>query len=267
MPSNQIKQYDEAYILSTTPWRETSILCEIFTKEHGRIYCSVKGARSAKSAYRGQLLAFHHLEINWRGKGEVPTISRLEWIGKIGFLDKSALIAGYYLNELILQLLTRQDPHPKLFVIYAATINALYEHNPENEYAFLFIESCLRRFEVLLIREIGYGLRFGETITEQTPVYENEKYIFHITKGVYGENQAPQNLPKTEIIKISGSALLELEAFANPQFLNDMKNSSTINKEILHEQKILLRAIINHILTPKTLNSRKIIAQINNFRN
>jgi len=263
---HKTKKSDEGFILHTKPWRETSLLCEVFTKEHGRLRFSAKGARSPRSALRGSLIAFHRFEISWRGSGEMLTISGIDWLHPIGFLNKTALIAGYYLNELILQLLAYADSHQKLFDVYASTIEMLYQQNSHSEKDQLLIETILRRFEVLLLQEIGYGLRFGEIVKvngkTQAKVIAGDEYVYILAKGVFPQNQIPKNTSPSNIFKISGKALLELEGYKTAEKINFPSN-----KQVLNQQKLLLRTIINNTLLPNVLYTRRLMSELKKIRN
>src|SRR5207247_8421391 len=108
----------EAFILHGYAYRETSLLVEVFTRGFGRISMVARGARGARSALRGVLLAFQPLALSWFGKGEVRTLARAEWTGGLPLLRREAPLCGCYLNELLPRLLPREDPHHALFLPY-----------------------------------------------------------------------------------------------------------------------------------------------------
>src|SRR4051812_36280755 len=116
---------EAAYVLHAQAWRETSLLLDVFTEPQGRMLMVARGARRPRSALRGILLAFHPLALGWFGKGEVRTLTRAEWLGGQAFLRGEALLCGYYLNELLLRLLPREDPHERLFARYQEALAAL----------------------------------------------------------------------------------------------------------------------------------------------
>ena len=104
-----------AFVLHSYPFRETSLMIEVFAKDHGRIALVARGARRPRSALRGVLLAFQPLLLSWAGKAELRTLHKAEWQGGLPQLKGSALLCGFYLNELLLKLLPRDDPHERLF--------------------------------------------------------------------------------------------------------------------------------------------------------
>ena len=114
-----------AFVLHTRPYRETSLVLEAMTRDYGRIALVAKGVRRPRSAMRGVLMAFQPLEMTWSGKGEVVTLHHAEWQGGQPLLEGRALLCAYYLNELLLNLLPREDAHEQVFDHYARTLQAL----------------------------------------------------------------------------------------------------------------------------------------------
>lgn len=139
-----------AYVLSRRPYRESSLLLEIFTRDHGRVGLVARGAQSAKSKLRGILEPLRPLLLSWNERGELGTLtsaeaSEIRWTPLTG----EAVYCGWYLNELLLRLITRHDVHPDLFGDYAGTLARLM--TPP-------VEPALRVFEKRLLAELGYGL-------------------------------------------------------------------------------------------------------------
>src|SRR5213593_956128 len=140
----------EAFILHGYSYRETSLLLEVFTRAFGRVSMVARGARSPRSPLRGVLLAFQPLALSWFGKGELRTLARAEWVGGQPLLHGEALMCGFYLNELLLRLLPREDPHDVLFSRYWETLRRL---EPRGSSA-----PALRSFERALLKELGYAI-------------------------------------------------------------------------------------------------------------
>src|SRR5258706_14849922 len=115
----------EAFILHGYAYREPSLLIEAFPRPFGRVSMVARGARSPRSPLRGVLLAFQPLALSWFGKGELRTLARAEWVGGQPLLHGEALLCGFYLNELLLRLLPREDPHDALFSRYWETLREL----------------------------------------------------------------------------------------------------------------------------------------------
>ncbi len=140
---------ETAFVLHSVPYRETSLVVELFTRRTGRLAVVAKGARRPQSALRAVLLQFQPVEIAVAGKGELRTLTRAEWQGGLPMPAGEALLFAFYLNELLVRLLMREDPHPALFDGYVEALQALGERGAQEE--------ILRRFEWLLLRETGYA--------------------------------------------------------------------------------------------------------------
>lgn len=136
-------------MLHASAWRETSLIVQIFTRDHGNVAMVAKGAKRPYSALRSVLAAFQPLIVSWTGAGEVKTLTRAELAG-IRRLGGRSLMSAWYMNELLLRLLPREDPHPVLYDAYDAALVALEQGGSA--------ASALRRFEWTLLEETGYGL-------------------------------------------------------------------------------------------------------------
>ncbi|MCZ4329258.1 DNA repair protein RecO [Castellaniella denitrificans] len=139
------------YVLHASPWRETSLIVQAFTRDHGCVALVAKGAKRPYSALRPVLVGFQPLWLSWTGSTEVRTLTRAE-SGPVRLLDGRAMMSGWYMNELILRLLAREDPHPGVFDAYEAALDVL-AGSRERPHA-----AVLRRFEWLLLEQAGYGL-------------------------------------------------------------------------------------------------------------
>ena len=159
----QKSQHDAqpAFVLHSYPFRETSLVVEAFTRDHGRVALVARGARRPKSAVRGVLLAFQPLLVSWSGRSELRTLIRAEWRGGYHPLRGQALICGFYVNELLLKLLLRDDPHEQLFSIYENALAALGAGADQ--------PAVLRQFEIGLLRELGYAVILDRDV-ERGPV-------------------------------------------------------------------------------------------------
>jgi len=136
-------------MLHASAWRETSLIVQIFSRDHGNVAMVAKGAKRPYSALRPVLAAFQPLIASWTGAGEVKTLTRADLAG-VRQLGGRSLMSAWYMNELLLRLLPREDPHPKLYDAYDAALTAL----EQGESA----AGALRRFEWTLLEETGYGL-------------------------------------------------------------------------------------------------------------
>lgn len=152
-----------AFVLHSRAYRESSALVDFLTPQ-GRLRAVLRGARGKAGTLARP---FVPVEVEFRGRGELKNVGRLEAAGIPRWLHGEALFSGLYLNELILRLLPAEDPHPVLFEHYAATLEALA--------AGRALEPLLRAFEWRLLDELGYGFALGEDLNGQ-PVVTNQLY-------------------------------------------------------------------------------------------
>ncbi len=140
---------EPAFVLHRYDWSESSLILDVLTRQHGRIALVAKGAKRPSSNFRPVLLPLQPLRLNFGGDAEIRTLKGAEWVGGHVMPTGDALLSGYYLNELLLRLLARDDPHPGLFDAYAAAVQVLATERGE------VLQAALRAFEVLLLRDIG----------------------------------------------------------------------------------------------------------------
>ncbi|HTE14448.1 MAG TPA: DNA repair protein RecO, partial [Burkholderiales bacterium] len=152
MASTKSSRHKEqpGYVLHSYPYQETSLIVEVFTREFGRVGMVAKGAKRPHSPLRSVLMPFHALTLDWSGRSDLKTLRTAEWRGAFRLLSGRALICGFYLNELLLKLLHRDDPHDALFGAYEQTLQALLNGA---DHALV-----LRCFEKRLLSELGYAL-------------------------------------------------------------------------------------------------------------
>ncbi len=224
-----------AFVLHAYPYRETSLIIDVFSRDHGRVALLARGARRPRSVLRGVLLAFQPLEVGWAGRGEVQTLIRAEWQGGQPLLAGKALFCGYYLNELLIHLLAREDPHTRLFAIYAETLRRLAAGAQESD---------LRCFEHALLQELGYGLTL-ETDAAGVAVDPDAHYAYEIERG-------PVRLPGPggSALAVGGRTLIDLarEDFSDPRSLAEAKQ--------------LMRTLIGHYTGGKSLASRRVFREL-----
>ena len=168
---------ESAFVLHRYDWSETSLVLEVFTRYHGRIALVAKGVKRPTSQFRPVLLPLQPLQLSWSGDAEVRTLKGAQWVGGHVMPTGEALIAGSYLNELLMRLLARDDPYPRLFDWFATAVHTLAEQ-PEAR------SVVLRVFELLLLRETGLLpdlLREGATLV---PLREGERYVLQPEAGL-----------------------------------------------------------------------------------
>lgn len=220
-----------AYVLHQYAYRDTSRIVEVFTGAHGRLTLFARGANGAKSGLRGMLRPFQRLLLSWVGKTEACQLAGAEIDGALTSLPKERLMSGFYLNELLLKLTERCDPHPEIFQAYASCIAALC--NGEGE------EASLRRFEKRLLDNLGYGLELSRTADGES-VVPDEYYRFAVERG-------PQPCVAEAPGAIYGRSLSDLsaESFEDARSLRDAKR--------------VLRAALDACLDGRALKSREVM--------
>lgn len=140
---------EPAYVLHRYDWSESSLIIEVFTRHHGRLALVAKGAKRPSSNFRPVLLPLQPLRLSFGGDAEIRTLKAAEWVGGQVMPTGDALLSGYYANELLLRLLAREDPHPRLFDAYAQAVGVLASEHGEA------LQPALRAFELLLLRDAG----------------------------------------------------------------------------------------------------------------
>ncbi|MCC7456936.1 MAG: DNA repair protein RecO [Nitrospira sp.] len=171
-----------AFVLHSHDWSETSLIVELFTREHGRVVAAAKGAKRPTSHLRAVLMPFQRIQVQFaRGRGddaaEVRTLRSAEWAGGEVTMRGAAWFAGFYVNELLLRLLARDDPHPLLFDVYALTLRQLGDDETASE-------AALRAFELLLLREGGVLPELDRTTLTQVPLQDACRYVLHAEQGL-----------------------------------------------------------------------------------
>ena len=140
---------EPAYVLHRYDWSESSLILEVFTRTYGRVALIARGAKKPSSSFRPILLPLQPLHVAFGGDAEIRTLKSAEWQGGHVMPTGDALLSGYYLNELLMRLLARDDPHPDLFEAYAATVQLLANQRIDT------LQVALRAFELRLLRDIG----------------------------------------------------------------------------------------------------------------
>jgi len=224
------------FVLHSYPYKETSLIVDVLTRDHGRVALVAKGAKRPHSKLRGALQTFQPLSLSWSGKSEVRTLTEAEWVGGLLPLEKSALLCGFYLNELLVKLLAREDAHPALFDQYVATLNKLA--HGENA------PIVLRQFERALLRQTGVAGNWSHCTVSNRPVQPDGAYVVDPEQGTRPErlsDRAP---------KVSGKTLLDMER-------EDYSDPTT-----QLQSKFLMRYLLAHHLGHAQLNTRQILIDL-----
>jgi len=227
-------QLQPAFVLHRKPYRETSLLVEAFTRDQGRVGLVARGVRRGSSRMAGLLQPFQPLLISWSGAGELQTLTGAEQGGQPALLRGRAVISGFYLNELLLRLLQRSDPHAELFAHYASAIQGLSESEGPT----------LRAFEIALLEALGWGLNLQFDAQTGEPIEADSIYHYRLEEGpVRCEH------PPAAALTIHGRSLMALS------------RRQLDSPEVLSEAKRLLRAALAIYLGNRPLESRALYRQ------
>jgi DNA repair protein RecO (recombination protein O) len=224
------------FVLHSYPYKETSLIVDLFTRDFGRIGVVAKGAKRPLSKLRGVLQTFQPLSLSFSGKSELRTLIDAEWVGGLLPLEKTALLCGFYLNELLVKLLARDDAHPKLFDHYVSTLNELAHGEPA--------QITLRKFERALLKETGVAADLTCCTTTRSPVETGGQYVVDPERGARTAGQG-----ETWPI-VSGKTLIDMERedYADPQ--------------TQAQSKQLMRFLLAYHLGGAPLNTRQILIDL-----
>ena len=227
---------EEAFVLHARPYRDTSLLLEVFSREQGRVGLVARGARGGRKRLAEQLQPFAPLLLSWRGQGELATLTGAEPAGPALLPPTGGLLSGFYLNELLIRLLHRGDAHPHLFDVYRQTLALLGQETDE--------EAVLRRFERLLLQEIGYGLQLEHEADSGEPVEADRLYDYLPEQGpLPAVGDAPRG------VRVHGQTLLALA------------RDGDLDARGRREAKRLMRAALAVHLGDRPLQSRELYRQ------
>jgi len=224
------------FVLHSYPYKETSLIVDVLSRDHGRIALVAKGAKRPHSQLRGVLQTFQPLSLSWSGKSEVRTLIAAEWVGGLLPLEKSALLCGFYLNELLVKLLARDDPHPALFDHYVSALNQLAHNEPA--------AIVLRKFELALLNETGVAIDISVCTETDSPVELQQIYV------VDPENGPRPVRPSDRWPAVTGKTLIDMDK-------QDYSDPSTQT-----QSKHLMRFLLAHHLGGVQLNTRQILIDL-----
>lgn len=273
---------EPCYVLHQRAYRDTSALVDVFSKEHGRIGLVARGVKSSKSKLRGLLQPFTPLLISWGGKGDLQTLKSIESTGLAMNLTGRWVMSGFYLNELLMRLLIRHDPHASLFNHYESTLKLLSTiagiaagtaasteaNNDEKESVSGQHQRILRLFEKNLLHELGYGLILDHDVESGVAIEIGKNYQYYPEKGPVlsstafstgsgagsvgnevRESEFHGSYHRTVKIQIQGDSLISLA------------QDKLDDPLALQESKRLMRTILSGYLGSKPLQSREMFKQ------
>jgi DNA repair protein RecO (recombination protein O) len=224
--------FQPAFVLHSRAYRDTSLLVELFTEQHGRVSAVARGVRTVKSKSKGLLLPFTPLAVCWSGKSTLMSLGKVEANGSGYNLSGHNLLSGFYLNELLLKLFQHNDPHPLVFQAYQTALAKLKNGDD--------LQLVLRLFEKQLLKELGFGMLFNIDSSGEK-INTNANYYYQHERGLEISSSANS---------ISGKSLLALH------------NEELTDPIVLAEAKKLMRQIFDHLLDGKELKTRKFFTDL-----
>lgn len=238
MSTSRRVQNQPAWLLHHRPFRDSSRILDVLSRDHGRLSLVARGSRTAGSKLKGILRPFLPLQLSWVIRTELGTLTGAEMNGAPISLDGDALLSAYYVNELILHLLHRHDPQPEIYAIYEATIDQLNRNHA--------IAAVLRHFEIEILGLLGYALNLDHDTDSGDALLPECQYEYRVDQGPVRRNGSDQRGPMI----FSG---LELQAIARQEFGDDdtVKNAGR-----------LLRHVISWHLDGRELKSRKVLREM-----
>jgi DNA repair protein RecO (recombination protein O) len=234
-------EHEPAFVLHSYPYKESSLIVEAFTRHRGRVGLLARGARRPRSAIRGTLLSFHPLRLSWSASAELGTLVAAEWEGGQPALSGMALMCGFYVNELLLRLLPREDAHEALFDVYAAAIARL---GAGNEPA-----GVLRGFELRMLRELGYAPPLDRDAGSGAPVQPGTRYAYLPERGPLARPDAGPGTAEDDFT-VSGQTLL------------DLSRGDFTRQETREESRRLMRRLIAARLAGQTLHTSDMLREL-----
>ena len=234
-------EHEPAFVLHSYPYKESSLIVEAFTRHRGRVALLARGARRPRSAIRGTLLSFHPLRLSWSAAAELGTLTAAEWVGGQAALSGMGLMCGFYMNELLLRLLAREDAHEALFDAYATAIGRL---GAGDEPA-----AVLRGFELRMLGELGYAPPLDRDAGSGAPVQAGTRYAYLPERGPLAQRGA-QPGGTDEEFTVSGQTLL------------DMSRGDFTRPETREAARRLMRRLIAARLAGQTLHTSDMLREL-----
>lgn len=231
------EQQEPAYVIHRRPWRETSLMVDIFTLNHGRMAIIAKGASSVKSPLKAQLQPFQPLMLDWSGRGDLKTLTHVEVRTGPALRRTAALYSGLYLNELMQRILPPADPHPTLFAAYIDTLAKLAESSD--------VEPVLRQFEQNFAAALGYDFAWDLATDSGRPVEAGGQYCYDPEQGVVA---AP-----TQGVRLQGLQGSVLLALAEGDLSSDACRRTA---------KRVMRVLTDYLLQGRPLHSRSLFSHL-----
>ena len=235
-----MRVFDEpAFVLHSIPYKETSLILDVFTRDYGRVALIAKGAKRPHSSLRPVLQQFQPLQVHWTGKNELKTLTKSEWMGGIVPLVGDALLCGFYMNELIVKFLAREDAHEDLYDAYHSTIAKLSQASGA-------YEKILRPFEIYLLQETGFCAPLDYCQETGKQLDPDINYVYQPERGLR---------PATDFDPSHWPVLLG-------KYLIQLVNQDFEDPQTIPLSKSLMRFLLSLHLQDQVLTTRQILIDL-----
>ena len=230
-------QLQPAYVLHHRPYRDTSRILELFTRDHGRVSVfarGTKGTRKTAAALASMLQPFNRLLVSWSAGGEAGHLTAAEFDGAVSPMPPQHLVSAFYLNELLLKLCARHDGHPDIFVLYAHAIDSLASAADAIP--------TLRLFEKRLLDTLGYGLALERDAASGLPVEDDAVYYYRLEQGA-----------------IRATGVADSPLTFRGRSLRMLAREDLSDREVCADARRLLRAALDRCLEGRELKTRQVM--------
>lgn len=258
---------EPAFVLHSHPWSESSLILEVFTRHQGRVVLVAKGAKKPTSNFRPLLLPLQPLQLTYTmpvaegsaGAQAIYPIKGVQWSGGHTLPTGEALWAGLYVNELLMRLLAREDPHSALFDLYAGIVRVLAGVQES-----VALEPALRAFEVLLLYELGLLPQLNCHTTTQRPLQPHTHYTLtpHAGLGLASATTIPMHAALTGAQWIALQHALDIQPCHTHHIFSAVLQWCA---PLIAQLKPQLRHVLQHYCGPPLLYTRQFMMELHSI--
>lgn len=238
-----------AYVLHQYHWSESSLIVDLFTRDAGRVAVAAKGAKRPTSTLRAVLMPFQRIQVSFGraarddAASDIRNLRGAEWGGGAPMAGGEALLAGFYVNEIVMKLLARDDPHPALWDAYAATLPHLGGAEES---------AALRAFELILLAETGHLPDIARTTATQQPLEPARRYLLRPEAGLIDASGDDETA-------IAGAHFLSLQTAVAARHLDALRAACRPIVQTLRRQ---LRPCLAYHLGGAALRTREVMLEL-----
>ncbi len=233
------------------------MILEVFTRHHGRIALMARGARRPSSNFRPVLLPLQPLRLDYGGESEVRSLKAAEWVGGHVMPRGEALLSGYYLNELLMRLLARDDPHPALFDVYRRTVQVLATEAGQTT------SPVLRAFELLLLRDVGLLPSLDQQTLTLQALDPQDIYELSAEGGLRASWRVEEE-PGSTRGAVTGQVWCSLQSAldGHSPWMDTLRACAALTSEARGGLQVQLRALLHHHCGVGTLRTRQLMMEL-----